>query len=85
MPPPAAPIRARSRTVRFLIRDWALGGFFEVGLGHFCGLNAVEWWGSLLVVVVVVESEVEANLTTSFLMSLGLRLWGWVDMRLKVK
>lgn len=82
MPPPAAPIRARSRTERFLIRDWALGRLFEVGLSHFCGFNAVDWWRP---VVVVVESEVEANLLTSSLMSLGLRLWGWVDMRLKVK
>ena len=46
MPPPAAPMRARSRTVRFFIKVWAFGAGLEVGRIHF-GL----WVGYVAVVV----------------------------------
>lgn len=37
IPPPPAPMRARSRTERFFIRDWVRGEFLDVGLRHFGG------------------------------------------------
>lgn len=39
IPPPAAPIRARSATVRFLMRAWTLGLFLVVGFSHFGALR----------------------------------------------
>lgn len=52
IPPAPAPIRARSKTERFFMRDWILGLFLDVGFSHF---------GNLGVVTVSVETAVDAR------------------------
>uniref|UniRef100_A0A2P2PR71 Mitochondrial substrate carrier n=1 Tax=Rhizophora mucronata TaxID=61149 RepID=A0A2P2PR71_RHIMU len=65
MPPPAAPIRARSETERFFMRDWTLGLFLDVGLSHCGALGAI--WAFR-------EIELEAKRGKSMVMAC---LWSW--------
>lgn len=61
-PPPPAPIRARSKTVRFFIMVCALGLFLVVGLSQVWNLGEI--WVS------VEDMEVEANGKLAFLVNL---------------